>query len=130
MTASVSSIALADLGHRETVDGDGCWDGKHNFVKGGKDCMTVTSASWITDDELKVVYKNTCNYRIYAKFCNALNNNNNDCSSDGILPFRTTYLITANASGSYSYMAVGSDDRQSDWICASRIAGDNWYAMN
>ena len=128
-TASISCSALANLGHSETLDKDGCWDGKHSFVEGGQDCMQVDSANWLNDDKLKVVYKNTCSHRIYAKFCNAKNNSSSDCGADGIMPHRSKSWVTYNASGSYSYMAVGSDRGQSDWVCASRVAGDNWYNM-
>ena len=127
--ATLSFSALAALGHNETVDRDGCWDGYHSFINGGDKCMQVSTTNWVNDEKLQVVYKNTCSHRVYAKFCNARTNGSKDCGTDGIRPHGTKSWSTYNASGRYLYMAVGSDISNKDWVCARRVAGDAWYDM-
>lgn len=121
-----TSISNADTGHDPTVDDDGCWDGRHSFINGGSSCFKHSTSTWLNENKLKVVYKNTCSDRIYAKYCNGKTNGISDCGAAGVRPGGTKSWVTYNATGDYSYIAVGSDISSKDWVCASRWGGPNW----
>ncbi|WP_404393931.1 hypothetical protein [Pseudoalteromonas phenolica] len=122
-SALLSFSVFANSGHNWTVDNQGCWDAKHY---GGDNCLTIESKNF-SKDSLKVVYKNTCSERIFAKFCHFKNTGYNDCGAAGIKAGNTkTWVTRSGATGHFNYIAVGSDDSNYDWVCAIRLAGKNW----
>lgn len=112
-----SALSHADTGHDATIGlkGDeysqGCWDGLHDFEHGSGRCLKEISSKWSGsgNTKLTVMYQNTCNHRIYAKLCNQYKKGGYDCGSDGIKAGSTKSWYTYNATGRYSFMAVGSD---------------------
>lgn len=134
---SLCELASADSGHTATLGmrgnsySNGCWDGRHDFINGGDQCMQVVSSKWSGSDNTKmtVKYQNTCSYRIYAKMCNQRSNGTYDCGASGIKPGATKNWYTYSASGRYTYIAVGSDKPSQDWNCSSEWGGDTWKNM-
>ena len=105
----------ATAAHNDSVDSRGCWDGLDNW---GGDCMSVSDSYW-RDTTFYVKYKNSCSYRIYARFCNEKSDGGEDCGADGIRPGAIKTWYTYNANGRYNYNWIGSDNAGQDWNCSN-----------
>src|SRR5690606_120631 len=97
---ATSQLAFAD--YYSSVDEDTCWDGK---TRSGGSCMVVHDTEWseYTKGRFIVKYKNVCDHRIYASFCNERNNGSEDCGASGIMPGSIKSWATGDANGRYSY---------------------------
>lgn len=117
-----SQLAVAD--YSSSLDEDTCWDGRTNT---GGPCMQVAGDKWSTYTEGKfiVTYRNVCDHRIYARFCNERNNGSEDCGASGISAGGTKSWSTYNANGRYGYNWVGVTKASKDWVCAGKIDGWN-----
>ena len=117
-----SQFAVAD--YYSSVDDDTCWDGR---TSSGGACMVVADTKWseYSKNRFIVKYKNICNHRIYARFCNERNNGSEDCGASGISPGRTHGWATGNANGRYSYNWIGVGKGSKDWVCAGKVEG--WH---
>ncbi|MCK0154765.1 hypothetical protein MWU49_13680 [Alcanivorax sp. S6407] len=117
-----SQLAVAD--YSSSVDSDTCWDGR---TPTGGPCMVVADSKWSTYTEGKfiVTYKNVCNHRIYARFCNERNSGSDDCGASGIAPGNTKGWSTYKANGRYSYNWTGVTKASKDWVCSGKI--DGWH---
>jgi len=111
---ATSQLAFAD--YYSSVDEDTCWDGK---TSGGGPCMVVHDTEWseYTQGRFIVKYKNVCDHRIYASFCNERNNGSEDCGASGIMPGSVKSWATGDANGRYSYEWIGVERGSKDWLC-------------
>lgn len=99
------------------ADSDTCWS--------PPDYCIQSNASWSkhTDDKLIVRYTNTCQHRIYVKFCNTRMGGGEDCGASGIAGGSSHNWYTYNATGRQSYKAVGVLKSSKDWVCSSKVSG-------
>lgn len=118
----ITQTAFAD--YYSSVDNDTCWDGKNSH---GGACMVVHDTEWsqYSQDKFIVTYRNTCDHRIYARFCNNRNGGSPECGASGISAGNTKKWATNNASGRYSYKWVGVTQGSKDWVCSGKVSGWN-----
>lgn len=118
----ITPSAFAD--YYSSVDDDTCWDGKTST---GGACMVVHETKWSqhSQDRFTVIYRNVCNHRIYARFCNDRKDGSPDCGASGISAGNTKSWSTGNADGRYSYKWVGATQGSKDWVCSGKVPGWN-----
>ena len=121
-TLLASQFAIAD--YYSSLDEDTCWDGRNS--RGGP-CMVVHDTKWsqYTEGRFTVTFRNTCNNRIYARFCNERNNGSEDCGASGISAGNTKSWSTSNANGRYSYNWIGVEKGSKDWVGSGKVS--NWH---
>jgi|TARA_R110002073_G_scaffold84612_8_gene202030 hypothetical protein len=118
---TLSGFAHAD--YRSSVDEDTCWDAKS---PSGGSCISATSR-WSEHTKGKVIaeYTNNCDHRIYLRMCNGRNSGSDDCGASGVAPHSTKSWSTSNATGNYSYNAIGVTQGSKDWVCSGKVS--NWH---
>ena len=116
-----SPLAVAD--YDSSIDADSCWDGR---TPTGSPCMVVADSKWSTYTEGKfiVTYRNVCDHRIYARFCNERNTGNADCGAAGIAAGNTKSWSTYKANGKHRYRWIGVTNASKDWVCSGKV--DSW----
>jgi hypothetical protein len=105
------------------VDADGCWNG---LTPTRAPCMTLDSSESSTTTPGKVItkWRNACDQRIYATFCNQRTNGTWECGSEGITPGSVHTWATMAANGKHDGWATGSVTPSKDWVCAGKVP--NW----
>ena len=116
------ALTLAD--YYSSVDDDTCWDGK---TSRNSPCMVVDNDRWsqYSEGQFIVTYRNVCDHRIYARFCNERKDGTEDCGASGISPGKTKNWSTYRANGRYSYKWIGVTKGSMDWVCSGTVNG--WH---
>ncbi|QDZ26848.1 hypothetical protein [Noviherbaspirillum sp. UKPF54] len=81
-------------------------------------------------DEFTVTYRNNCEGRVYAGFCNMQKDGGADCGADGIRQGGTMSWHTYNATGAYAYKYTGSRKMDYDWVCADENHDPEFHRQN
>ena len=117
-----SQFAAAD--YYSSLDDDTCWDARNS---GGARCMVVHNTKWsqYSKGNFIVTYRNSCNNRIYARFCNERKDGSEDCGASGSGAGKTKSWSTSNANGRYSYRSIGVERGSKDWVCSGKVSG--WH---
>lgn len=98
-----------------STDEDGCFQAPNH-------CVSM-DGSW-RGDKFTSYYTNTCNARLYIRFCNERGSGSDDCGADGLRPGKRKSWTTYNdPNGRYSATWVGSTIPSKDWVCAGKVAG-------
>ncbi|MEQ3637488.1 hypothetical protein [Alcanivorax sp.] len=121
-TLLASQFAAAD--YYSSLDDDTCWDARNS---GGGPCMVVHNTKWsqYSKGNFIVTYRNSCNNRIYARFCNERKDGSEDCGASGIGAGKTKSWSTSNANGRYSYRSIGVERGSKDWVCSGKVS--DWH---
>lgn len=126
LVTTLAALALASPAVTRAgtpVDADGCWNG---LTPSRSTCMTLESSeeSTTTADKVITKWKNACDQRIYATYCNQRTNGTWECGSGGISPGSVTTWTTMSANGRYDGWATGSVTPGKDWVCTGKVP--NW----
>lgn len=96
-------------------DSDGCYAPT-------QDCVTITS-EWKNND-FYARFKNSCQGRIYMRFCNEQEGGREDCGASGVdQGERKTWRTGDKATGRTSARWLGSQNGSKDWVCSSKVSG-------
>ena len=99
-----------------------CWSGYEN----GTGCL-VTEEDKFRGNIYSVKYRNQCERRIYAKYCNLISGDKMDCGASGIAPGKTKIWSTKNGSGQHRQIYTGSLKGSEDFVCANEVSGWNQF---
>ncbi|MAS10887.1 hypothetical protein [Salinisphaera sp.] len=114
---SLALVAPVASAYTVNADSDTCWS--------PPDYCIQASASWSAHDSDKLIvrYTNTCQHRIYLKYCHTRMRGGEDCGASGISGGSTKSSYTYNASGQYGYRMIGVLKPSKDWVCSSKVSG-------
>ncbi len=120
-TLLASTWTLAD--YSSSIDAHTCWDG---LSATGNPCMVVADTRWSlhTPNKFMVTYRNTCEQRIYARFCNERQSGSHDCGTAGLAADSTVTWSTHQASGEHHHQWIGVTNAANDWVCVDKL--DAW----
>ena len=85
-------------------------------------CMVVVSEE-NRKGTMRVVYRNDCQWGIYASYENERTNGSWDSGADNIRPGQQKAWSTSEATGQYRFNFTGSDRSRFDWVCAGEDPG-------
>lgn len=103
-----------------TPDKDGCFQADH--------CVASSSRWSSSGKSFQITLRNSC-ARVYYRLATRLKNGSLREEADGIRDGGSATSTLYDASGKYTYKAVGSLKLSNDWVCASKVKGWN-DAMN
>src|SRR5690554_6700474 len=99
--AALATGTVAQADYRNTVDEDGCWDGK---TSNGDACLSRTMAerSGASGSRLEVAFVNRCTQSVYAQICiQRLSGARDDCGSSTVAPNREFKYYNTQSTGRY-----------------------------
>lgn len=121
-TSPAPSVKTEPADDRPRVGGPpnkkGCWIPDRNKPM----CMVVVSEE-NRKGTMRVVYRNDCQWGIYASYENERTNGSWDSGADNIRPGQQKAWSTSEATGQYRFNFTGSDRSRFDWVCAGEDPG-------